>query len=219
MSRFVKWPRIDGPIDSSHPFWDRDEMWVSRDIPGMEDGLRNHTRPYFSGSGWSTTDPEMLWWRDKLHFPYRNRHGQTAGPYQNVVPSIPYSKNANKKYAQDYENDLPINIFDMSSPHSTQPDNWRTACLIQFQNQGDPAMWMKNNQGKITQGTAYWSLRGVSNSDRNWIAVGFFSRYGIVTFREMGFIFEDGREYTGKKALDMLKSQYTSPISINSHSL
>ena len=56
-----------------------------------------------------------------------------------------------------------------------------------------------------------------TNSDRNWMAVGFFDMDGIVTFREMGFIFEDGREYTGKKALDMLRSQYTSPISINSH--
>jgi hypothetical protein len=33
----------------------------------------------------------------------------------------------------------------------------------------------------------------------------------------MGFIFEDGREYTGKKAYDLLKSQYAIPISINSH--
>lgn len=220
MSRFVKWPRIDGPISSQHPFWDREEMWVSKDIPGIDDGLRNHQRWSNRSHGfYPQLKPETLWWRDKLHFPYQNRHGQTSGPNFRSLPSIPYSKNANKKYAQDYENDLPINIFDMSSPHQTQPDNWRTACLIQFQNQGDPEMWMKRNQGKITQGTAYWSLRGVSNSDQNWIAIGFFNRVGVVTFREMGFIFEDGREYTGKKALDMLRSQYTSPISINSHLL
>ena len=209
MSRFVKWPRIDGPISSQHPFWDQEEMWLSKDIIFTDDGLRHSTSNNFSD--------DQLWWREKLHFPYRNRHNSTLGP-TNIKPYIPYSKNANKKYAQDYENDLPINIFDLSSPHTTQPDNWRTACLIQFQNQGDPEMWLKH-QGKITQGKAYWSLRGVSNSDRNWIAVGFFDGYGTVTFREMGFIFEDGREYTGKKALDMLKSQYTLPISINSHLL
>ena len=217
-SRFVKWPDIDGPISSQHPFWDREEMWVSKDIMFTEDGLRHDPRPYPLGSGWSTINPEMLWWREKLHFPYRNRHNSTFGP-THTKPHIPYSKNVNRDYAEDYANDLPINIFDLSSPHHVQPDNWRTACLVQFQNQGDPDMWLKRNRGKITQGVAYWSLRGVSNSDRNWMALGFFDKDGTVTFREMGFIFEDGREYTGKKALDMLRSQYTLPISINSHLL
>jgi hypothetical protein len=77
---------------------------------------------------------------------------------------------------------------------------------------------MKANRGKITQGKAYWTLRGVSNNE-NWMAIGFFNTYGMATFREMGFIFEDGREYTGKKAQDILKSQYISPISINSYLL
>jgi hypothetical protein len=206
---FVDWPRYDGFISDSHPFWDREEMWVSRDISFVDDGLRNHPRADFTGSMTS----ETIWWREKLHFPYRNRHNSTHGP-NNAKPRIPYSGNANSEYAEDYANGLPINIFDLSSPY---PYDWRTACLVQFQNQGDPEMWMKSNQGKITQGVAYWSLRGISNSNQNWIAIGFFDNYDGVTFQEMGFIFEDGREYTGKKAYDLLKSQYAIPISINSH--
>ena len=202
---FVDWPRYDGFISSQHPFWDKAEMWVSRDISFADDGLRHYDGNSFSN--------DQLWWREKLHFPYRNRHNSTHGP-NNAKPHIPYSGNANKEYADNYANGLPINIFDLSSPY---PYDWRTACLVQFQNQGDPEMWMKSNQGKITQGVAYWSLRGISDSNQNWIAIGFFDRYGTVTFQEMGFIFEDGREYTGKKAYDLLKSQYAIPISINSH--
>ena len=202
---FVRWPRYDGFISSSHPFWDKAEMWLSKDIMFTDDGLRHYDGNSFSN--------DQLWWREKLHFPYRNRHNSTHGP-NNAKPHIPYSGNANKEYAENYANDLPINIFDLSSPY---PYDWRTTCSIQFQNQGDPATWMVDNQGKIIQGKAYWSLRGISDSNQNWIAIGFFDRYGTVTFQEMGFIFEDGREYTGKKAYNLLKSQYAIPISINSH--
>lgn len=202
---FVDWPRYDGFISSSHPFWDKAEMWVSKDISFADDGVRHYDGNSFSN--------DQLWWREKLHFPYRNRHNSTHGP-NNAKPHIPYYGNANKEYADNYANGLPINIFDLSSPY---PYDWRTACLVQFRNQGDPEMWMKSNQGKITQGVAYWSLRGISDSNQNWMAIGFFDKYGTVTFQEMGFIFEDGREYTGKKAYDLLKSQYAIPISINSH--
>ena len=205
---FVDWPKTDGFISSQHPFWDQEEMWVSKDEP-IDDGLRHN--PHYD---WS---PETIWWREKLHFPYKNRHGSRYGPNYSK-PHIPYYGNANREYAQNYANDLPINIFDLSSPHSTQPDNWRTACMIQFQNQGDPEIWLRSDRGKITQGKVYWTLRGVSN-DQNWMAIGFFNTYGMATFREMGFIFEDGREYTGKRAQDILKSQYMPPISINSYLL
>ena len=205
---FVDWPRYDGFISDNHPFWDRDEMWISKDIMFTDDGLRNDPPSHYR-----SMNPQMLWWREKLHFPYRNRHNSTYGP-NNAKPHIPYSGNANKEYAEYYSNGLPINIFDLSSPY---PYDWRTSAQYQFENQGDPATWMVDNQGKIIQGKAYWTLRGVSNYNQNWIAIGFFDRYGTVTFQEMGFIFEDGREYTGKKAYNLFRSQYAIPISINSY--
>ena len=204
MSRFVKWPDIDGPLNSLHPFWDREEQWVE----SYSGGWRRHHS--------NIIDPEVIWWREKLHFPFKNRHQQVSGPRllssgRNGRPVIPAFTTLPN----------PMNIFELPSPFTQiSPNTWRNACLIQFGNQGTPDLWMKSDRGKIVQGQNYWSLRGVSNTGNYWMAIGFYNSVKEVTFQDMGFIFSSGEEYLGNQAYDMLLSQYSNnPVAINYQNL
>ena len=109
LSRFVKCLILMGPYPHNILSGIERKCGYQKTSCFTEDGLRHDPRPYPLGSGWSTIKPEMLWWREKLHFPYRNRHNSTFGP-THTKPHIPYSKNVNRDYAEDYANDLPINI-------------------------------------------------------------------------------------------------------------
>lgn len=189
MSRFVKWPRIDGPLDSMHPFWDRKEKWVSSD---------DKTRYSTHLTDWQKE------WRLRLHFPYSNRHDNTGGPNR-IRPSNPDMK---------IEGKLPPfikNIWDFDSPHNVSPNNRLTDCRVQLDNQRD--IWLDSNKGKIQQGTRWWSLRG-TNGGENWIATGFMDN-GIVSFDGMGIMFDSGEFFNDRQAYDILDSLYTTPMSIN----
>ncbi len=193
MSRFVKWPRIDGPIDSRHPFWDRKETWV--------DPRDDKTRMS------PVLDEYQKVWRNRLHFPYKNRKGNIGGPYSDWLSR---GLNPDMKLLEQLPKHI-LNIWDFDSPHNVSPNNRLTDCRLQLDNQRD--IWLDADKGKIQQGHRWWSVRGTNNGE-NWIATGFMDN-GIVSFDGMGIMFDNGSKYTDRQAYDILDSLYTTPMSIN----
>lgn len=189
MSRFVKWPAIDGPISSQHPFWDPKEKWVFSD---------DKTRYSTHLTDWQKE------WRRRLHFPYSNRHDNTGGP------NISSPSNPDMKITGMLPKDIK-NIWDFDSPHNVSPNNRLTDCRVQLDNQKD--IWLDANQGKIQQGHRWWSLRGTYGGE-NWIATGFMHN-GIVSFDGMGIMFDGGFKYTDRRAYEILDSMFSMPMSIN----
>ena len=189
MSRFVKWPDIDGPIDSRHPFWDRKEKWVSSD---------DKTRYSRYLTDWQKD------WRRRLHFPFSNRHDNTGGP-DRISPS-----NTDMKIEGMLPKDIK-NIWDFDSPHNVSPNNRLTDCRVQLDNQRD--IWLDADQGKIQQGHRWWSIRG-NYYGENWIATGFM-HHNIVSFDGMGIMFDSGSKYTDRQAYEILDSMFSIPMSIN----
>ena len=184
MSRFVKWPRIDGPIDSRHPFWDRKEKWVASD---------DKTRYTTHLTDWQKE------WRRRLHFPYSNRHENTGGPNR-IHPSNPDMK---------IEGKLPPfikNIWGFRSPHNN--NDRLTDCWLQLDNQRD--IWLDADKGKIQQGPRWWSVRGTNNGE-NWIATGFMDN-GIVSFDGMGIMFDNGSKYTDRQAYEILDNMFSQAL-------
>jgi hypothetical protein len=191
-SRFVKWPAIDGPIDSFHPFWDRKEKWVASD---------DKTRLSNYLSKWQKD------WRLLLHFPYSNRHSNTGGPVSDWHTN---ALNPDMKLTGMLPTGIK-NIWDFDSPHNVSPNNRLTDCRLQLDNQRD--IWLDSNKGKIIQGHRWWSIRGTYFGE-NWIATGFMER-GLVSFDGMGIMFDSGPTYTDRQAYDILDNMFSTPMSIN----
>jgi len=142
---------------------------------------------------------------------FKNYYGVRTGP--NMGEPDPQYVNSNNGHV----------VGDIVMSRSVWPkghgvDTWEDAFnhMVGGHTDYDDEQWNTTIDG---QGPLTWSKRGINNSvstkPRRWMAVGYMTSWGSMTFKNMGMMWEDGTYELGDEAYNQFMGQLVPPPSIN----